>query len=300
IDKSSSVLKGEENIDVVEINTYDIWNQWMEAIKFMQENAKNYDILIIDNITELFRSVLTQLGREGKNNRVPGMDAYQRADFVLMDSFRALKALNKTLVFTAWETTDQYHNPDGQIFNRAFPDIRKSILNNFLGLCDVVARLIVTKDEEENEKRDFILQPTRQSYRDGYKAPWVVAPAGAGKSVIISEIARLTTLKNNHILFLVHRRELIDQIRGTFIANEVNLDYVEFGMVQTIVRRLDKTKKPSLIIVDENHHSLAKSYRKIFDYFSDVPLLGFTATPIRLNGSGLGDVNDVLIEEVDA
>src|SRR5699024_4553628 len=83
-------------------------------------------------------------------------------------------------------------------------------------------------------------------------------------------------------------------------ANEVNLDYVEFGMVQTIVRRLDKTKKPSLIIVDENHHSLAKSYRKIFDYFSDVPLLGFTATPIRLNGSGLGDVNDVLIEEVDA
>src|SRR5699024_2713478 len=145
-----------------------------------------------------------------------------------------------------------------------------------------------------------LLERTRQSYRDGYKAPCVVAPCGAGKSVIISEIARLTTLKNNHILFLVHRRELIDQIRGTFIANEVNLDYVEFGMVQTIVRRLDKTKKPSLIIVDENHHSLAKSYRKIFDYFSDVPLLGFTATPIRLNGSGLGDVNDVLIEEVDA
>src|SRR5699024_8424985 len=164
IDKSSSVLKGEENIDVVEINTYDIWNQWMEAIKFMQENAKNYDILIIDNITELFRSVLTQLGREDKNNRVPGIDAYQRADFVLMDSFRALKALNKTLVFTAWETTDQYHNPDGQIFNRAFTDIRKSILNNFLGLCDVVARLIVTKDEEENEKRGFILQPTESIY----------------------------------------------------------------------------------------------------------------------------------------
>src|SRR5699024_341627 len=80
----------------------------------------------------------------------------------------------------------------------------------------------------------------------------------------------------------------------------VNLDYVHFGMVQTIVRRLDKIQKPNLIIVDENHHSLAKSYKKIFDYFNDVPLLGFTATPIRLNGSGLGDVNDILIEEVDA
>src|SRR5699024_490820 len=74
----------------------------------------------------------------------------------------------------------------------------------------------------------------------------------------------------------------------------------EIGMVQTIVRRLDKTIKPSLIITDENHHALAASYRKIYDYFEDVPKLGFTATPIRLNGSGLGDVNDLLIEEVDA
>src|SRR5699024_1814818 len=110
IDRSSSVLQGEEDIDVLSLNTHDIWNQWMDTIKLLQENAKNYDILAIDNISELFRSVLTQLGREGKNNRVPGMDAYQRADFVLMDSFRALQSLGKTLVFTAWETTDQYHN----------------------------------------------------------------------------------------------------------------------------------------------------------------------------------------------
>jgi len=116
---------------------------------------------------------------------------------------------------------------------------------------------------------------------------------------MISEIARMTTDKGNRVLFLVHRRELIDQIENTFRLNEVNMDLVQFGMVQTVVRRLDKTPKPSLIITDENHHALASSYRKIYDYFSDVPLLGFTATPIRLNGSGLGDVNDTLIEEVD-
>lgn len=164
IDKSSSVLKGDEDIDVLEINTYDIWNQWIEAIKFMQDNTNDCDVLIIDNISELFRSVLTQLGREGKNNRVPGMDAYQRADFVLMDSFRALKSLGKTLVFTAWETTDQYHNEDGQMYTRAMPDIRKTILNNFMGLCDVVARLVVAKDEEGNDKRGFVLQPTKSIY----------------------------------------------------------------------------------------------------------------------------------------
>lgn len=164
IDKSSSVLKGEENIDVLEIDTYDIWNQWMETIKFLQDNKDNYDIIVIDNITELFRSVLTQLGREGKNNRVPGMDAYQRADFVLMDSFRALKGLNTTIVFTAWETSDQWHTPDGQMYNRAFPEIRKTISNNFMGLCDVVSRLVVHKDEEGNEKRGFVLQPSNNVY----------------------------------------------------------------------------------------------------------------------------------------
>src|SRR5699024_4331777 len=145
-----------------------------------------------------------------------------------------------------------------------------------------------------------LVDQTRQAYADGYKSPCVVAPCGAGKSVIIAEIARMTTLKGNKVMFLVHRRELIEQIKDSFEFNNVDLSLVEFGMVQTIVRRLDKTVKPSLIIVDENHHSLAKSYRKIFDYFDDVPLLGFTATPIRLNGSGLGDINDILIEEVNA
>lgn len=141
---------------------------------------------------------------------------------------------------------------------------------------------------------------TRQAYIDGFKAPCVVAPCGAGKSVIISDIARMTTDKGNRVLFLVHRKELIDQIRGTFQKNEVDLKLVYFGMVQTVVRRLDKIDKPDLIITDENHHGLAASYRKVYDYFNDVLRLGFTATPIRLNGSGLGDINDILIEEVEA
>lgn len=141
---------------------------------------------------------------------------------------------------------------------------------------------------------------TRESYLKGYKAPCVVAPCGAGKSVIISDIARMTTEKGNRVLFLVHRRELVEQIRGTFKWNNVNLDLVHFGMVQTVVRRLDRIERPDLIITDENHHALASTYRKIYDHFHDVLRLGFTATPIRLNGDGLGDVNDILIEEVDA
>lgn len=150
------------------------------------------------------------------------------------------------------------------------------------------------------EYQQELLNKARQSYANGYQAPCIVAPCGSGKSVIISEIARLTTKNNNRVLFLVHRKELIDQIKNTFEMVGVDLSLVTFGMVQTVVRRLAKTPKPQLIITDENHHGLANSYRKIYDYFSDVKRLGFTATPIRLNGSGLGDVNDILIETVDA
>ncbi len=151
-----------------------------------------------------------------------------------------------------------------------------------------------------HDYQQTLVNKTRQSYANGYRAPCVVAPCGAGKSVIISDIARMTTNKGNRVLFLVHRKELIEQIQETFKKNEVDLSLVQFGMVQTIVRRLDKIPKPQLIITDENHHGMAASYRKIYDHFSDVLRLGFTATPIRLNGSGLGDVNDILIEEVDA
>jgi len=130
----------------------------------------------------------------------------------------------------------------------------------------------------------------------GYKSPCIVSPCGSGKSVMIAEIAKKTILKKNRVLFLVHRKELKEQIADTFNWWGVNTDYVEIGMVQTIVRRLEKTIIPNLIITDENHHSLASSYRKIYDCFPSARRVGFTATPVRLNGGGLGDVNDVLIE----
>jgi len=147
--------------------------------------------------------------------------------------------------------------------------------------------------------QEKLVRRARDSYKQGYKFPLIVSPCGSGKSVVISEIARLTTMNSKRVLFLVHRRELIDQIKETFAKNNVALELVEFGMVQTIVRRLDKTIKPDLIITDESHHAKAGSYKKIYEYFDGVPKLGFTATPIRLNGDGLGDVNDIMIEEVD-
>lgn len=145
-----------------------------------------------------------------------------------------------------------------------------------------------------------IINEVKNAFMRGFKLPCVVAPCGAGKSVILSEIIRRTTHNKNNVLFLVHRKELIDQIRNTLQSNDVDMDFVTLGMVQTIVRRLDKTVVPSLIIIDESHHVLANSYKKIIAHFSTALVVGFTATPVRLNGGGLGDINDILIEKVTA
>ena len=50
------------------------------------------------------------------------------------------------------------------MYNRSMPDIRLKILNNFLGLCDVVARLVCKKDESGEIVRGFILEPLNSVY----------------------------------------------------------------------------------------------------------------------------------------
>lgn len=139
-----------------------------------------------------------------------------------------------------------------------------------------------------------------QAYRDGYQAPCVVLPCGGGKSVIIAEVAKRFTHAKREVLFLVHRKELCEQIARTFVRSGVDMTCCRIEMVQTMVRRLKKAACPDLIITDENHHSLANSYRKVYEAFPQARRLGVTATPERMDGSGLSDVNDILIEGVNA
>ncbi|MDE5563845.1 MAG: DEAD/DEAH box helicase, partial [Oscillospiraceae bacterium] len=146
--------------------------------------------------------------------------------------------------------------------------------------------------------RDYQLDAIRQvsiSWREGCKRPCIVIPCGGGKSVITAEMAKRTTDSGRRVLFLVHRREVCEQIEATFTAWGVDMALCTVQMVQTACRRTEKLSEPCLIITDENHHCLAKSYRKIYDAFPKAYCVGVTATPVRLNGGGLGEVNDRLI-----
>lgn len=151
--------------------------------------------------------------------------------------------------------------------------------------------------------RDYqtdIIDRVREAYREGYKSPCIVLPCGGGKSIITAEIAKQTTYKHNRVLFLIHRQELREQIISTFSRWGVDMSLCSVMMVQTAARKIDKLSPPRLIITDENHHCLARSYKKIYEAFPRASRLGVTATPIRINGDGLGDVNDILVEGVSA
>ena len=150
------------------------------------------------------------------------------------------------------------------------------------------------------EYQKEIINNVKNAYRKGKTAPCIVLPCGGGKSVIVAEIAKKTTAKGNRVLFIVHRKELCDQIFKTFREWGVNMSLCTIGMVQTVCRHIDKIKPPALIITDENHHSKASSYMTIYKAFPKAHRVGVTATPVRLDGSGLKDVNDELIIGVDA
>ncbi len=134
----------------------------------------------------------------------------------------------------------------------------------------------------------------------GKKSVVAVLGCGGGKSVIQASIAKSATDKGNRVLFLVHRRELCQQIANTFVKCKVDLNLCDIEMVQTVSRRLKKEPKwkPDIIITDECHHALSKSYTNIYDYYPDAVRLGFTATPVRLGSGGLGEVFGSMVEGV--
>lgn len=141
-----------------------------------------------------------------------------------------------------------------------------------------------------------LVDKARNALAAGNQGVLIVSPPGSGKSVVISEIARLTVKKSGHVLFFVHRQELVKQIKDSFKQQGVDLNHCTIMTVGKVANRLKILPKPNLIIVDESQHSRAKTYRKIFDYYSDVPRLGFTGSPWRLSGKGFKDIYSAMVQ----
>lgn len=131
-----------------------------------------------------------------------------------------------------------------------------------------------------------------------------VAPTGSGKTIMAVEIMKWEVARMGSVLFFAHRRELIKQCssklesygleHGIIMGREEKsiLPDIQVASVQTLARRLNKNgqilPRATMIIIDEAHHANAKSYREIITFYPDAVVVGFTATPIRGDGTGLG------------
>lgn len=142
-----------------------------------------------------------------------------------------------------------------------------------------------------------ILRKLIHSFKSNHARPLIQAPCGSGKTVIFSEVARLATSQGFNVIALVHRRELMHQTERTL--RSMGVTEVSVHMAQTYSRRLGQYPKPDLIITDEAHLAVARTWQKIYDYYPNAKVIGFSATPCRLDQKPLGDVFDDLIEEVD-
>ncbi|MDN6653474.1 MAG: DEAD/DEAH box helicase [Lactobacillus sp.] len=111
----------------------------------------------------------------------------------------------------------------------------------------------------------------------------------------MAEIARRTTKNNKRVMFLIHRKEVLNQAVETFKNQGVDSDLLTAGMVQTLTRGVEKLPIPSVILVDEAHHALAKSYQRILNKFPKAIVLLFTATPYRTGRTQLDQIADDII-----
>jgi DNA repair protein RadD len=139
------------------------------------------------------------------------------------------------------------------------------------------------------------------AFRRKVRNPLVVSPTGSGKTVLFCYIANRIQQAGNRAVILVHRKELVAQTSNTLSSFGIPhgiiqsgitpdpLKLIQVAMVQTLSRRLATVAVPNLIICDEAHHMPGGEYRKIVSAFPSAHVVGFTATPQRLDGKGLSD-----------
>lgn len=157
----------------------------------------------------------------------------------------------------------------------------------------------------------------------GVRRTCLVAVTGAGKTVMGADLINSEADQGGRVLFLAHRTELIDQACDKLASFGVRtgviqgqrpgdpLAPVQVASVQTMARRLQRRRPAaasgwaglaapdalapfSLIVIDECHHATADGYGAVMSAYPDADVLGLTATPYRLDGSGLRDVFDVI------
>lgn len=159
------------------------------------------------------------------------------------------------------------------------------------------------------------LMAVLKQWEDGFKNTLLVLPTGCGKTIVFAKITEECVRRGKRVLILAHRGELLEQAadklyKATGLKSSLEkaesscLDSfyrVTVGSVQTLMREKRLQMFPQnyfdTIIIDEAHHCISDSYRKILEHFKYADVLGVTATPDRGDMKDLGEVFDSLAYE---
>jgi len=162
------------------------------------------------------------------------------------------------------------------------------------------------------------IQECRTAVAAGYRSILIVAPTGAGKTVIGADIIRAADEKEKQAMFMAHRRELVRQTavklfdfgvaHGIIMAGE-RMDHwrgVQIASIDTLRARYMNPKKQyqlplprlAILMVDEAHRSMSPTYRKLIEHYKaeGAIIIGLTATPIRGDGKGLGVLYNYMVQ----
>jgi superfamily II DNA or RNA helicase len=155
--------------------------------------------------------------------------------------------------------------------------------------------------------QEKIIKGVYQAWGTGNKNVLLQLSTGGGKTICAGSVTDACIKKNYQVLFLAHRKELIVQahdkigrftgVDGSIIKSgyKPNLHSpLQVASVQTLVKRLNLPLNPKLIIIDEAHHCVSKSYVSILNNYPSAYILGVTATPVRLNGQGFDHIFDAI------
>lgn len=175
--------------------------------------------------------------------------------------------------------------------------------------------MITTKKIDPRPYQQKAAAAIHREWDAGNKKTLVVMPTGTGKTIVFASIVNDQVEKGEHVLILAHREELLQQasdklkmVTGLETALEkaqnsaLDSDkMVVVASVQTLSKQNRLMKYPrdyfGAIIIDEAHHTAAKTYKGILEHFIDAKVLGVTATPDRSDMKSLSDIFDSLAFE---
>ena len=168
--------------------------------------------------------------------------------------------------------------------------------------------------------RDYqieICESVREAFKK-HRSVMMQMPTGTGKTVVLASLVQQyldnsLELRDQHcqVLIVAHRIELTEQMGEHLKRYGIEYGVIAGGRktkeaepvivasIQTLSSKLSSLSallSPSLIIIDEAHHAVAKTYRQLWDVWPEARFLGLTATPYRLSGEGFTDLFDVLVD----